>query len=145
MNKFDNVQEVEMQIDMVDLLQKLLKLSAYRCVPYMCKPFFEVLTLDFNDVVSMVNVAAPSFTNQDFYQRLTSDRLSANLEIDKLFYVNHILGAHPPWQTSANVSFIEETTELNTVRGLFVMLQEYLDQMKALGIYDRKIRRWPSS
>lgn len=136
MNKFDNVQEVEMQIDMVDLLQKLLKLSAYRCVPYMCKPFFEVLTLDFNDVVSMVNVAAPSFTNQDFYQRLTSDRLSANLEIDKLFYVNHILGAHPPWQTSANVSFIEETTELNTVRGLFVMLQEYLDQMKALGIYD---------
>ena len=80
---------------------------------------------------------APSYTNVAFYNRLVSQRLSVSPEVKKCFYVNHLEGVHKPWHTSADASFFEEeTSEVETMRGLFTILQEYFNQMKELDVYN---------
>lgn len=134
--KFDNIEEIQMKADTKSLLQKLLSFSAYRFLPYVWKQPFEVLTLEFGDVSTAVEMRLPILENAAFNERLNSNGLSIDPDLEKLFYVQHLMGAHTPWHTTALATFAEEATETETTRGIFTILQNYFDQMKTLGIYD---------
>lgn len=134
--KFNNIQEAEMHTDTCLLLQKLLKLSAYCCLPYTVKPQFEVLTSEFSGVVSPEDMHMPISDNAEYYKRLTQERLSVNYDEKKLFVVNYLFGVHPPAQLTAEATFVEQSTGEETMRGLFTILEEYFDQLKSLGLYD---------
>lgn len=134
--KFDNVEEIRMQVNTRRLLQKLLKLSTYRFLPYVWKQPFQVLTVEFGDVATAVDIRTPIWSNSEFYQHLTDEGLSVDPELEKLFYIEHLVGGHFYWQTTAQATFVEETTMEETLRGVFTILQSFFEQMKALGIYD---------
>lgn len=136
-NRFDNIQEVHMRVDRVHLLQNLLKLSLYRGLPYIMKPPFEVLTMEFDDIVTPVDdTNLSTYTHWDFYQKLTSEKLKIDPQIKKQFMFQHFPGVHTPFQTTAEATYIEQSDLVSTLRGTFRILQEYFDQMKQLGIYD---------
>ena len=134
--KFDNVQSAPMRVDIKLLLKKLLTLSVYRDLPYVAKPSFEVLTSEFNDVVTPRDIQVPVCANAEYYQRLMEQRLSIDPKAKKLFIVDHLWGTHMPCQTGADGTFQEEATPVETMRGLFTIMEEYFDQLKALGLYD---------
>lgn len=134
--KFENIEEVQMQITTSLLLEKLLNLSAFRYLPYIWKAPFEVLTSEFNDVAAPIEMRVPSYENEEFYQYLTETKLSTDTDIQKLFHVQYLKGMHYPWQTSANATYKDGASSTETLRGTFTIMQTYFDQMKSLGIYD---------
>lgn len=134
--KFENIEEIQVQVNTSLLLEKLLSLSAFRYLPYVWKMPFEVLTSDFNDVAAPIEIRTPSYENAEFYQCLTEAGLSTDSNINKLFHVQYLKGLHSPNQTSAGGTFVESASESETMRGIFTILQTYFDQMKVLEIYD---------
>lgn len=134
--KFDNIQESGMHTDTSLLLQKLLKLSVYCCLPYTAKPSFEVLTSDFADVVVPIDVQTPIVGNTKYLEELRNQGLSVNATEKKLFTVNYLGGLHPPYTLNSEGDFVDSSTPVETMRGLFVIFEEYFDQLKSLGLYD---------
>lgn len=135
--KADNIVQIKYKVDTVGLLHKLLKTSTYRFLPYLWKPSFEVLTLEFGGLVTSLDENASfSDNNLEYYRTLTTERLSVDPELKKLFSFTHLFGAHPPRQHDAELNFKENVSDAELMRGLFKLLQEYFDQMKALGVYD---------
>lgn len=135
-DKFDNIVPVQMQTNAQLLLQKLLSLSAYRCLPYVWKQPFEVLTVEFADVTTPIDMRVPSYGNVEFYEKLTGEKLTVEADTKKLFHIQYLEGLHSPWRTSAEGAFVEEASDAEALRGIFTILQNYFDQMKALGVYD---------
>lgn len=134
--KFENITETETRTDTGLLLQKLLKLSAYCHLPYAVKPLFEVLTSEFDDVVVPMDVQTPVYQNDEYYRRLVEEKISVDPSVNKLFSVTHLHGMHLPRQLSADGSFSEDSTSEETMRGLYTILEEYFNQLKALNLYD---------
>jgi len=136
LGKADNIQQEQFKTNTGELLQKLIKLSAFRCLPYAWKQPFEILTSDFNNVVVPVDTTAVNCDNVEFYQRLKSEGLSVNSNLRKLFSYTHLAGAHPPRVLDEQLNVVEQSTDADIMRGLFMILEEYFEQMKALGLYD---------
>ena len=135
-NKFDNVQPTETQVDHTLLMKLMGKISIYRGLPYVLKPRFEVLTHAFGDVVSLVEVEDPTHDNAAFYSKLMEHRLSVDENMDKAFVIQHLFGVHAPYTTGSHGEAVKEATAAETAQGLLYMIRAYIDQMKALGIYD---------
>lgn len=136
--KFENTASIPLRADKVALTGKLLKFSTYRFAPYVCKPAVEVLTSDFDKVVTSVDTPLCTTDNVEFYQRLKDEPLSIDPNVKKLFVYEHLLGAHPPLRMDAQANHVEEdTTQIETIRGVFTIIDEYLTQLKALGVYDQ--------
>ena len=134
--KFDNVQPAKTKVDQSRLLDLLRKISVYRYFPYVLKPYFEVLTYEFDDVVSLVDVSDPIHDNAGFYSQMMEQSLSVDNKMKKAFVIQHLFGIHAPCTTGSHGEFVEEATLMETMQGLFFMIEEYIDQMKALDLYD---------
>lgn len=134
--KFDNVQAAKTKVDQKKLIRLLGKISTYCYVPYVIKPYFEVLTQEFGGVVSLVDAVNPIYDNPKFYDQLISQKLSVDDTMDKTFVIQHLFGLHAPYTTGRNAEFVEESTVEETTQGLIYLVNEYLDQMKQLGVYD---------
>lgn len=134
--KFDNIREADMRTNTSLLMQKLLKLSAYCCLPYAAKPSFEVLTPEFDDVVVPIDVRKPIIGNAGYLKCLRDEGLSINSAEKNLFTINYLVGIHPPCAFSSDGSAVESSTPVESMRGLLVILEEYCNQLKSLGLYD---------
>lgn len=134
--KFDNIQPTKTEVNTKRLLQLLGKISVYRYVPYVLKPHFEVLTHEFAGVVSYVDSVVPIFDNAEFFRQLTTQKLSIDSAMEKTFVIHHLFGIHAPYTTGSQAQFMEGATVNETVQGVLHFTKEYLNQMKALGIYD---------
>lgn len=133
---FDNVMEVPRTVKTGQLLTLLEKMSAYRYLPYLCKPSFEVLSVEFADVVEYPEVQPAIDSNTEFYTGLQTQSLNTDSSVQKAFIVQHLFGVHGPYTTAADGTYVDETGPDQAVKGCFVILQEYLTQLKQLGLYD---------
>lgn len=136
--KFDNVVKSEFRVsDRKKMLKNFVKLSAYRCLPYSLKEPFEVLTSEFGSVSEPISITDVSYFNYQYYDRLRTEGLSINPDVDKLFLFQNLEGAHLTCHTAADGTHAETpTTQAETMRGVFSILDEYIRQMKALEKYD---------
>lgn len=133
---YDNVSEMEPHVRTGLLIRLMEKMTIYKYVPYILKPAFEVQThvmeqaafWDGNSVV---------YHNGDFYQKLLDEGLSIDEELNNKFSVIHINGLHQPWNIHADAMPSEiETSKEEVSAGLAVIMIEYIEQLKTLGIYD---------
>ena len=123
------------------LIYSLLeKATIYRYAPFALKPRFEVRSFVYNE---MVTSAEPEYKNSEFYNFLITEKLSIDDSLNNIFIVDHILGMHDPYEIDENANKLDgddlsASPEVLTsiTRGLHVILAEYFDQLKALGIYD---------
>lgn len=137
---FDNVVKRE-RIIRTDLLIRLLeKMTIYKYMPYIFKPRFEVASYvikesviwDFNQNFNYV-----CYWNGNFYEKLSSDGLQIDETLTNKFSISLINGLHRPWKTmSDGRDSLGETSIEETSAGLCVIITEYLEQLKQLGIYD---------
>lgn len=133
--KLSNVVNESQEIDIFYklLLKTMAKMSAYRMFPDILKPYFYANLDEYSDIVS-VKENKIQHNNFDFYQGLQEQ----GLRVDKksnYYIVQHLMGPHL-FTTDENGYYKEDATLEETTKGCMVVVEEYLNQLKALGVYD---------
>lgn len=134
---FDNIEPMETKIKQGQLLSLLAKMSAYKYVPYVLKPKFEVLTKEFNEVVEYIDGIEIVTDNGRFYQQLKDQELTIDNSVQNALIIQHLYGIHTPYTLDENANTVDEATVEETTKGLMVILDEYLQQLNSLGVYDK--------
>ena len=129
----------DVKVSLSDVFDAYVDASYYKLLPNILKAqiYYDVAGYDYTNFVKMMNYAgrATQMNNPDYYSKLTSIGLSADIE-SNLFTVQHILGTHAPCSTSEDCTYLEGATLMQTQKGCIVLLNEYFTQMKELGVYD---------
>ena len=144
-DKADNIHEIDgLQTDVAGTLKALIKAACYRDLPWVVKPKFRFYTDDLNNelIVRSDNDLAnePYLMNDpEYYRQLTSIKLSAD-DTDKsgAFRFIHLKGAHSPSVMNENAQKVSGTTSRpKQIAGTFKIVEEYIKQLKELGVYDK--------
>ncbi|MCL2110644.1 MAG: hypothetical protein FWH32_00025 [Clostridiales bacterium] len=131
-----NILVPEYDFDERVALVKLLKLSGFRYAPMPAKPLFWLSPTEFADAVIMTAEASPYVTNDfAFYQMLLTERLRLS-DAPGTFVFYHLLGPHDPLWMDENIQRVDQSTPARQAMGVFGIIYEYIEQMKALGIYE---------
>lgn len=122
----------------IDVYYKLLfktmgKMSAYRMFPDLLKPLFYANIDEYADIVSARDNQI-RHNNHDFYQGLLETGLSTDPDANYVI-VQHLMGPHLH-TTDETGHYKEDSTLEETSKGCMVIVEEYLNQLKALGVYD---------
>jgi hypothetical protein len=118
------------------VLVKLLKLAGFRYAPMPLKQIFWLSPSEFNDTVALTAESSPYLTNDfAFYDMLLTQRLKET-DTPAAFFYYHLLGAHDPITMDENMQENGHSTPARQAMGAFRIVYEYMDQLKALGLYE---------
>lgn len=135
--KIDNLQETQKIIQSKLMIPMMLKYSLFRYAPYVLKPRLEVNPIHFFGVSYYVNVDEIFDQNIWFYDNLKQKQLTVNEEWENAFVLYHLKGLHKPLDENENLELqAEEVSRENAVEGCFLLLEEYVNQLKNCGLYD---------
>lgn len=120
----------------------LLRSSAFRFSPFALKDDFYFTADDFSgalDILSSDDSATMNkhiiLGNAEFYDRLCTSGLQTD-DSSNYFILQHLYGVHAPLSTNEDCVDAPDPTLLQTQRGCWRLVEEYLNQLKALGVYD---------
>lgn len=117
-----------------DLLTKTMtKMSCYRLFPYILKPYVYTNVDEYADVVVQRDNRV-YHNNYEFYDQLLKQRLTVDEE-SNYYIVQHLMGPHI-YDTGADGRHKGDSTREETIKGCMVIVEEYLNQLKELGVYD---------
>ena len=139
LGKADNVVDAGSLIPSVSLLKNCLYMSFYRYFPFMAKNSFCVSTGGIVDLAEFQGAEVLRI-NENFHE-LVEEGLSLQSETNSFTWY-HLKGAHFPFAVGYDGLPLrkqaEETDEnrLIQLHGYLVQVENYLAQMKELGIYD---------
>lgn len=138
----DNQLAVDCTIDYFMLYRLLLKTSIYKCMPYLLKAPFQVATFKYEGVIHY-NAEPCKYYNIDYYNGLKEEGLTVDSDHKKKFIIEHFGGTHEPFSIDENANEIyldsDEDYEVGvnkTKKGLMIVLDTYLNELKELGLYD---------
>lgn len=114
------------------LIKTMTKMAGYRMFPYAVKPALYANIDEYTNILIPRNNRA-FHENYAFYAGLKERGLSVDKD-SNYYIVQHLQGTHAKTTTAA-CEYGETTTE-ETARGCMVMVEEYLNQLKELGVYD---------
>lgn len=134
--KIDNVRGVDTIVKKGVLVKRICKMSIYKYVPYIVKPYFEVLSKEFDSVVEYAEGDSCTDDNGEFYQLLLNNPLEISDDMKNAVIIQHIFGTHQPYTLNQNAEIVEEAERIDTIKGLSVILNEYMQQLKDIGMYD---------
>lgn len=123
----------EIEINYELLLKTMVKMSGYRILPEMVKPYFYTNMDEYADIVTEKQNKI-NHNNYEFYEGLLTQGLRVD-ENSNYYIVQHLMGPHI-WTTDESGYYAENSTLEETAKGCMVIVEEYLYQLKALGIYD---------
>lgn len=119
------------------LLTQMLKISLYRESPYCIKWRFAYDGGKVNRAVMRYPDPVIEENDAYFYHRLTSDRrLTVSDDYSRAYRFYHFSGAHPGERLSAQATASDTADRLAAIRGNIYIIEEYLAQLKALGLYE---------
>lgn len=134
--KFDNLANnaTVVEVDSKLLIKTVSKMSAYRMAPEILKNCFYTGMSEYEKIVTNVN-ADRAHDNYDFYDRLLGEGLHMADSDENYFVMQHLMGDHDRL-TGPDGHFKEESSLEENSKGCMVIVEEYLNQLKALGKYD---------
>lgn len=115
------------------LTKTMIKMSGYRMFPYALKPY---LYTDVNEYSGIVEPKGQWIMqeNHRFYRHLVEDGLKTDKK-SNYYIFQHLAGTHV-YDTDQNGQYSEQSTMEETAKGCMVIIEEYLAQLKKLGVYD---------
>lgn len=122
----------------IDVFYKLLfktmaKMSCYRMFPEVLKPYFYANIDEYAGIVS-ARENKINHDNHEFYEGLLENGLHADKNSNYVI-IQHLMGPHI-YTTDVTGHYKEDSTLEETAKGCMTIVEEYLDQLKALGVYD---------
>lgn len=131
-----NVQSTDGLIkDIGAFVKSYSKLIAFRYMPQPLKRFFLDDSSDINSESLFGMDDSFSVNDPQFYIDYRSTGLSAEIE-QPVFRFYHLSGAHPPYILGSDAQKVKNGTQLEQLRGVFRIIDDYLHELKELGIYD---------
>ncbi|MBQ6504237.1 MAG: hypothetical protein IJI57_10035 [Flexilinea sp.] len=126
-----------------DAQRNLYKMSAFRCSPIMLKPFFMLSVSDFSGMVTWKDAWNDEW---DFAAGMNEKQLtSGNIQNAFIFY--SLPGSHSPYKLDesgqlkdvSNISFdvLQTVGKEEQLAGSFTLISSYMDQLKAMGLYEK--------
>ncbi len=120
------------------ILNYLLKLSDSRIFPYkmpitMFRFTAQGTVLKLSDLKTDGKIYHDD--DAEVYKNLTANGLST-YDSDKNFTFIYLHGSHSPFTLNSNVERVEESTSLEQTVGSFKIIDEYINELKRLGVYD---------
>lgn len=127
---------------------ELWKCTLYRDMPWILKPLFWYHTTEINavmkeDLQQDGETVKEAYVIDDLalYNTFKEDRLTASDDSQSgAFRFIHMLGSHAPFTMDENAQPVPAGSESNRyiqTMGVFKIVEEYLDQLKKLGVYDK--------
>ena len=121
------------------LAGSVLKMTAFKYIPQLLKPLFWMYSFEFDQWKGSAEELQPYIIDDIlFHDTLTSQGLSVS-KSGETFRFYHLMGTHGPFTMNENIEKITDgygTVQQQAI-GCLRILEEYLRQMKALGIYDQ--------
>ncbi len=135
-DKFSNLVSTSEEVDIYykKLLKTMVKMSAYRMCPELLKPAFYTQFAEYEGIVTAVEHPI-IHNNYDFYDGLLTKGLSVDDKANYLI-VQHLMGTHDFSTDGAGHFDADGNSVAETAKGCFVILEEYFNQLKELGVYD---------
>lgn len=135
--KIDNLSSENLDYNVYNtlLLKTMMKMSAYRMFPELLKPQFYTRSSEYEDVVRVQNTELEVTHHQ---ANLNAGLQRHGLTVDgehNYFIVQHLMGTHE-YTTDENGMYLEDRTLEETAKGCMVVIEEYLEELKRLGVYD---------
>lgn len=135
--KFDNVQNIGYVVTRKGLITRFTKMSIYRGAPYILKPYFEVLTSEFNTCVALEGAHTVLDHNEDFFAAISEKGLAVDPDMQNALIIEHLFGIHAPYTIDeTGAASGAETTQEIAARGNLSIVEKYLEAMKEAGVYD---------
>lgn len=141
MGKISNLEKVEAdyKIDGNVMFELFVNASAYRYAPMIFKEGLE-FTADQYSSACRVLIGGDAHSNVylnnvGFYQKLMEKGLSTD-NSGNYYIIQHLQGLHGPYRLNEQCKTVGEATLLQTERGCWQYIEEYLDQLKRLGVYE---------
>ena len=125
-------------VELPAFLQSYYKLIGFRYMPHYIKEHFLISYNEFEQYKSLEGeLEVYSSQNLTFYNGFCEKGLQADRE-SSVIKVYHLTGTHPPFNMDENINKVttEETSGSKQARGCFRIIEEYIEQMKKLGVYD---------
>lgn len=128
----ENYSHVNFELPYFETIYSMLKCSFYFDMPYAVKPMFWLYRVDAMDTVSNVY----QIDDAKVYNGLIKNKLSVGEEEYSFRYI-HMFGGHDPYTLNEECERVTEGVEgVQQFKGCMNIVYEYLNQMKALGLYD---------
>ncbi|MBQ9334495.1 MAG: hypothetical protein IJS12_09200 [Lachnospiraceae bacterium] len=134
---FDNLtnQGQEPVIDKKLMISTMSKCSSYRFAPEILKPMFYTGYEEYVNIVKYKNTNR-EHTLFDFYDRMMRDGVTVDPDSrHNLCAIQHLNGAHS-WDVGADCRQKDNATLAETCMGNMTLMEEYLNQLKAIDKYD---------
>lgn len=145
-DKTTNIHKTDMlPLDVTGAIKMLSQVALYRDLPWICKPSFWYYTDDISNAVIDTSDGVDdslrpyALDDAQYYRDLQKNGLSFQEDesVDGAMKFIHLAGAHVPYtldedgcQTGAPTTLDQQT------QGTFVILSDYLRELKELGVYD---------
>ena len=120
------------------LFAKMMEFVGFRYMPHLLKPAFVFYSGEFG-FYKASDGAYPPYFKDNFLYREAMERTPMSLQPGSAYVVYHINGSHLPCNMDENGVNVGNwnTTALEQTKGVFrTILNPYLQQMKALDVYD---------
>lgn len=132
---FDNVVNTSNEIDVFYklLFKTITKMSCYRFMPEVAKTAFYTTESEYKDIIGY-ETNEILHSNYKFYDKLITEGLTVD-DSSNYFVVQHLSGGHE-FNHDENCLYSEDVEYVDTYKGAMVMVEEYLNQLKELGLYD---------
>lgn len=115
------------------LYETMLEMSLFRYVPNIVKPDFYVNNEQYGKIVTYPENEI-LHSNPNFYNKLVEEGITVS-DDSNYFVFNHLNGAHE-FINDENCQYAEDPTRDQTIKGMFVLVEEYLNQLKQANVYD---------
>lgn len=115
------------------LAKTMLKMSGYRMFPYMLKPYLYTNVSEYSEII-MPKSHGVSHENHRYYKHLLEEGLKTDSQ-SNYYIFQHLSGTHV-YQTTDSGQYSEKSSLEETAKGCMVIVNEYLNQLKELGVYD---------
>jgi hypothetical protein len=132
----DNLLETTSEVDVNHrmLWQSLLQMSAYRFMPEVLKPQFDIPNSQYANLVTykdnVVNAVNPLY-----YSDLTAKGLTRSDTEDNYLIFQYLNGIHE-LINDENCELVSVDDYQQTMAGIWKLLDEYFNQLKECGVYD---------
>lgn len=130
-NVTDEAQTVDVHYKL--LFKTISKMAAYRMAPEVLKNYFYTNGSEYTEIIKYVEDNI-EHGNYDFYEELLSQGLVTDASSNYFTYI-HLEGPHN-YLTGEDGHYKLNATMEETIKGCMVMVEEYLNQLKTLGVYD---------
>ncbi|MCQ2430287.1 MAG: hypothetical protein MJ192_08155 [Clostridia bacterium] len=121
------------------LLRQMIVLSAYRYAPSAAKLLFPESWFNFEVVTDVEDNGESVYTLDDvkFHETMADGLTIQDSDHKNAYIFYHLTGCHPPLYMDENCERVERASVVQSAKGCFKIIYEYIDELKRLGLYEQ--------